>query len=251
MPPDHLSVSQINCWLQCGLKYYFRYVEKREPERQFAALAFGKAIHSALASFHESLKDGKPMPVEGLQRLFRADWAAETTEPLTYANSDTPESLLETGQALLAEYAQVCRFEVAEAEHQFEVPLCDPDTGEVLCDKPLVGIYDLVTPEGIVEFKTAKSVPDTGQLARHLQLSAYAYAFSFKERRMPALTLVHLLKLKKPRVEMTAVVRESKHLRFFTRCAQTVARGIDANIFASNPGWGCANCEYAGVCEEY
>ncbi|RJO60564.1 MAG: PD-(D/E)XK nuclease family protein [Dehalococcoidia bacterium] len=249
--PDYLSVSQITLYLNCSLHYYFRYIEEREPERHFAALAFGKAIHSALASFHESLKDGKPLPVEEFQRLFRADWAAETTEPLYYANSDTPESLLELGQTLLAEYAQVCRFEVVEAEHRFEVPLCDPDTGEVLCDKPLVGIYDLVTPEGIVEFKTAKSVPDAGQLARHLQLSAYAYAFSFKERRMPTLMFVHLLKLKKPRVEMTAVVRENKHLQFFTRCALAVARGIEANIFAPNPGWGCANCEYARVCGEW
>ena len=94
---------------------------------------------------------------------------------LTFSHSDTAESLVTMGQALLAEYVNVCDFEVVDAEHHFEVPLCDPDTGELLTAKSLVGIFDLMTPHGIVELKTAKSVYDPSLFARHLQLSAWLY----------------------------------------------------------------------------
>ena len=145
----------------------------------------------------------------------------------------------------------MCDFEVVEAEHHFEVPLCDLDTGELLTAKSLVGIFDLVTPHGIVELKTTKSVYDPSLFARHLQLSAYAYAYHYMQGKMPTLALVHLLKLKKPRVEITTLKRERKQLLFFLRTAQAVARGIEEEIFAPNPCWQCVGCEYGKACMEW
>ena len=75
--------------------------------------------------------------------------------------------------------------------------LRDPDSGEVLVEKPFVGVFDLRSPTGFVEFKTAKSALDENILSRHLQLSAYAYAYQLMHRKMPSIEVIQFLKLKK------------------------------------------------------
>ena len=44
----HISYSQIFTYLTCSLKYRFRYVLKRAPERIGVSLPFGTAMHRAL-----------------------------------------------------------------------------------------------------------------------------------------------------------------------------------------------------------
>ena len=79
----------------------------------------------------------------------------------------------------------------------------------------------------------------------------YAYAYHYMQGEMPTVTLVHLLKLKKPRVEITMLKRERRQLLFFLRTAQAVARGIEEEIFAPNPGFLCGSCEYGKACMEW
>ena len=249
--PEHLSVSQINCYLNCPRHYMFRYIEKCEPEFIYSALAFGKAMHSALASYNESLQTDAPLKTETVQALFRADWQAETVQPLRFGSTETAESLLATGQTLLAEYVTAKKPEVVACEESFEVMLRDPDNGDVLVEKPFVGVFDLRSSTGFVEFKTAKSALDDNTLSRHLQLSAYTYAYQLIYRKMPTVEVIQFLKLKKaPRIEWCRVVREWRDIRFFLNCAAQVSRGIEKGIFPPNPGWSCANCEHAKVCRE-
>ena len=250
--PEHYSVSQFNCYLQCARKYRFRYVEGREAEFQSSALSFGKAMHSALASYHESIQAGRPLAEAEVQALFRADWEAEAVLPLRFGVGESAETLLALGQALLAQYVAAGPPEVVASEEKFEVLLRDPDTGEVLVDKPFVGVFDLLTPTGFVEFKTARSALDENTLARMLQLSAYAYSYQLKHHRMPQIEVVQFLKLKKtPRIERCQAFREWSDIRFFLDTAAQVVRGIEASIFPANPtGFSCVGCEYAKACRE-
>ena len=135
--PEHLSVSQINCYLNCPRHYMFRYIEKCEPEFIYSALAFGKAMHSALASYNESLQTDAPLKTETVQALFRADWQAETVQPLRFGSTETAESLLATGQTLLAEYVTAKKPEVVACEESFEVMLRDPTTAMCWSRSPL------------------------------------------------------------------------------------------------------------------
>jgi len=88
---------------------------------------------------------------------------------LRFGSSETAESLLTTGQALLADYVAAEKPEVVACEESFEVMLRDPDNGEVLVEKPFVGVFDLRSTTGFVEFKTAKTALDENILSRHLQ----------------------------------------------------------------------------------
>ena len=55
---DHLSSSQLNLYLQCSLKYKFQYVDGLPRPCKASGLAFGSALHSALAWFHKELAAG-------------------------------------------------------------------------------------------------------------------------------------------------------------------------------------------------
>ena len=248
---DYISPSQITYYLGCSLKYYFRYVEEIPGEFLSAALAFGKAVHSALSVWHESAMCEQPITTETLLGVFRADFSAELVEEVRFGKNESTESMTELGQALLLEYAKTCCFEVEGVEQSFKIPLIDPDSGEVLLDKPLHGIYDLLTPDGIVEFKTSRAAPNPDLYDRHLQISAYAYAYRQERGQLPQIKLVSLLKQKKPRVEVTEVNRNENDLKWFVRCAEAVSGGIETGVFAPNPGWQCANCEYRTACKEW
>ncbi len=51
----NLSTSRIHCFFECRRKYYWRYVEKIERDRQApTALSFGSAFHECLESFWKS-----------------------------------------------------------------------------------------------------------------------------------------------------------------------------------------------------
>jgi CRISPR/Cas system-associated exonuclease Cas4 (RecB family) len=248
---DYLSVSQISTYLGCSLKYYFRYVEERPSETFSSALAFGKAVHATLESFHKSLLQGEPLAQSELHDLFRADLSAELSDPTKFKEKESPDSFLELGQALISEYLSTCRFEVEAVEQPFLVPLVHPESGEVLTEKPLHGFYDLLTPEGIVELKTSRSAPSEDLKERRLQLLGYSYAYEASKGKMPKLTLVSLLKQKKPRVEITSLTFQKNDLLSFLYTAKAVERGIKEEIFAPNIGWQCSNCEFAGACRSW
>ena len=57
-PPRVISVSQVNAYLGCPLKYRFQYVDKIPRPWRVAAMAFGSSVHAAVEWFHrERLAD--------------------------------------------------------------------------------------------------------------------------------------------------------------------------------------------------
>lgn len=247
---DHYSISQIQMYLSCGLKYFFRYVERKKPESVSAALIFGRAIHATLAAIHEGIIAGHPLHEDEVKRTFRADLTAEFAGE-NNAVADGEIELRDTGQVLVAAYAQSPVQGVIAAESAFEVPLADPERGVPFTTKPLVGYLDALTRDGFVEFKTAKSAPSDALVERHLQLSAYSYAYAAMYGKEPRATLVTLLKLKKPRVEVSTVTRDRQDIRWFLHAAKQAVRGIEHEIFAPNPGWQCSTCEFRSACLDW
>lgn len=57
MKPRNLSASSAKTYLQCALKYYFRYEDKKPRQGKTDALAFGIAIHEAMEKAHELVSE--------------------------------------------------------------------------------------------------------------------------------------------------------------------------------------------------
>jgi putative RecB family exonuclease len=249
---ETISASRITCYLQCPRKFAFRYIEKLPVTEKPAALAFGSAVHSALQHFHEERMAGRTAKAEEIVFLFQSDWAAALVDDLNFKEGEDAKSMQTLGEALIRAYvAEHGELAVKAVESPFEVALADPATGEVLGPN-LKGIFDLILDGDIVtEIKTAGRAYDAGTLARHLQLSAYHYAYRMLHGRSPLMKVTALMKQKKPRVERYEAIRTAEDDAFFVRLAAEVVRGIEAGIFPPNPGWPCGDCEFAEPCSKW
>jgi putative RecB family exonuclease len=250
---DHLSVSQINVYLACPLKYRFQYVDEIPRAFTSSSLLFGIAIHSTLAWWHQKRIDGESVSREDTHRVFRADWFSQKTDlPILFKPKETEKALIEKGQALLALYAGEYDSRIpCDAEFRFEVPLVDMKSGEVL-DLPLLGYMDLLEEaDTVVEFKTAARSLNERDLRQHLQLTAYAYAYQVLFEQIPNLRLVSLMKTKRPRVEYLKTERNEKDFRRFFLLAREVLKGIRNGVFYPNGSWMCDGCEYWEACQKW
>ena len=209
-PPRTISVSQVNAYLGCSLKYRFQYVDKIPRPWRVAAMAFGSSVHAAVEWFHKERLAGRSPELTQVLQVFDADWYAQNVEPLVFSEKESKDSLAEKGRQMLQLYVESQDGTKPVAVEQFfELDLADPETGEVL-DVRLRGVIDLVEEgETLVDLKTAGRTLEQGGLERHLQLSTYALAFFLLHGSIPKLRLDMLLKTTKPRLERHETTRLS------------------------------------------
>ncbi len=247
-----LSISQVQAWLGCPLKYRFQYVDQLPRPWRVAAMAFGTSVHAAIEWFHrERLAGGTPEIGKAVE-ILDADWFAQNVEPLVFSEKEDAESLREKGHVLLTKYlAVMAGARPAAVESPFALDLYDPETGEDL-GIHFRGIIDLVE-EGdvLVDVKTAGRMLENGGLERHLQLSAYALAFFLLHGVIPKLRLDILLKLKAPRIEQLPTERSLPDLAWTSRLIARTARAIEQGHFFPNPSWRCSECEYFQHCQAW
>jgi putative RecB family exonuclease len=247
---EPLSVSQVQSYLACPLKYRFQYVDQLEKPWRAAALAFGTSVHAAVEWFHKERLAGRSPDLHSVLAMFDADWYAANLEPLVFSPQDSQESLAKKGREMLTLYVGQVHGDLPTGiEEPFEIDLVDPETGEDL-DVRLRGYVDLVEADGtVVDLKTAARSIAQGDLERHLQLSVYALVEYLYKGVVPALRLDMLLKTKVPRFERHATTRALQDLSWTAKLVQAVAGAIRARSFPPNPSWKCGECEYFAHCQ--
>lgn len=256
LPPSEplvLSPTKVTTYLQCPRKYRFRYVEHREPEFRSVHLAFGAAVHSAIAFWHEERLAGRDPPMDRVLRTFRADWEAQKTQGVRPEELVDQAELVAKGAALVQLFCE--DFEdfkgerVVAVEQGFEVDLADPATEEVVPGVRLRGYLDLVLADGtIVEVKTAAKMPSAAAVRQQLQGTAYALAYGVGHDPPPKLLYVYLLKTKQPALKRMPTERTVAEQSWFVGLAREVAGAIRAEAFPPIPGWQCGGCEYRRAC---
>ena len=68
-PVSHWSYSALNTYLQCPMRYKFRYVEHAPEERFGACFAFGRAFHAVLSQRAIFLKNVPANPPNSLSSI--------------------------------------------------------------------------------------------------------------------------------------------------------------------------------------
>jgi putative RecB family exonuclease len=251
-PPRTISVSQVNAYLACPLKYRFQYVDKIPRPWRVAAMAFGTSVHAAVEWFHRERLASRKADLTEVLKVFDADWYAQNVEPLVFSERESKDSLAEKGRAMLQIYVESTNGTRPVAVEQFfELDLADPETGEVL-DVRLRGVIDLVEEgDTLVDLKTAGRTLEHGGLERHLQLSTYALAFLLQHGVIPKLRLDMLLKTAKPRLERHETTRSVEDLGWTARLIHEVSLAIETEHFFPNPSWRCTDCEYFAHCQQW
>ncbi|HOX44559.1 MAG TPA: PD-(D/E)XK nuclease family protein [Myxococcota bacterium] len=253
----HISASALTTYLTCPAAYRFRYILQLKPTHRPGPLAFGGAVHEALAQFYIALRDKKPEPsLEAIQAAFSAALKRSFAEspPVLLDNDQTEDSLLETGTSLLKVFHEAAPrpYRVVGVEEPFSVEIHDPETGEVPPVK-LVGAFDVVAREEngqyvIIEHKTAGKRWAEDRLANDNQVTAYTLAAPSMGLGDASVQLQVLLKTKAPAMAIHKLTRSDQDQRDFLRVACGVLKAVDAGAFYPIKGWQCRSCVFAGPC---
>jgi putative RecB family exonuclease len=259
-PTLKISVTQIKQYLRCSRAYELRYVRGVAPAFLPVPLAFGSAIHAALAAFYGLTRATGAVPgLERLQQVFTDAWTKASTGPVPLqVDQDDDDKLgeqLDKGIAMLGifyEYAVAQPLPVVDLiEHGFTVDVHDPDTGEVLEEK-LTGVIDLVLQEDghrvICEHKSSARKFSLDQLRYDIQPTAYAFAAEAQGWGEVGLRYQILTKTKKPALQVEEIHRDEQDREDFLRTVVGVLRAIDCGAFFPVRGWQCKGCQYGHAC---
>lgn len=163
--PRSLSYSQIDLYTRCPAAWERRYVHGVKDVS--APLTFGSCFAAALEAEHRGA-DGDVAWV----RAYAAEQAAGNLPP----GSPT----IEMGLRLLALYRQRGVL-TGQPEHHWSLYLPNRDAVPV----PIVGVFDLVEADGVMEAKTGQTKWDQGRCDASLQGQLYAWAYTRTVGRKP------------------------------------------------------------------
>ncbi len=247
---DHLSASQINLYLQCGLKYRFQYVDLLPRPFKSSGLVFGSVVHSTIEWFHKQRKQGKQVSLERLFKILESDWFCQKLDnEIRYKEGEEESKMLLTAKEMLSLYFQSSLGGVVDAEYPFRVPLISPSTRERL-GIALEGFIDLIEEgEVLTEFKTSGKTMDTKNVDDLLQLTIYGYAYKTlfgKEPRL--LRVVNFVKTRTPKMVVLETGREQKDYERLFYLAREVLKGIKTGVFFPRESFMCKDCEYENLC---
>jgi putative RecB family exonuclease len=247
---DHLSYSQVNTYMTCALRYKLQYVDKIPPAFTAASLAFGSAIHEAVAAFYQTRLEGDELRPDQMLDVYRDTW--RQAEKVKFSNGDNEEKLAEKAEQLLNVFhaSSDPSIQVLGVEEFFELPL-----GGL---PPVHGYIDLIeqSRDGIVtivDLKTAAKKLSDATAQQNLQLTAYslgAEALGFDPATL-SLRLDVLLKTKNPEMVKYETRRTEDDRHRFIKLLYSVWSGIEREVWFPRVDWHCSQCAWAKECAEW
>lgn len=245
-----VSASRMTCWLQCRLKFFFRYI-KQITKPPTPALHVGSVVHLVLQNWNMSRWKKHVFEIERFKNLFDKNWAEQPAN-IDWNNEETAQK--NTAWGLLETYFAETPIRANEMPEAVEVPI-DADLSKHGLPT-LIGVLDLVRAGGrIVDFKTSAKTP-TPLEATHLnevQMSCYSVLYREATGKPEAgRELHHLVKTKQPKLVITNLepMKSSEQVRLF-RLADSYQEGLAREDFVPSPGFQCAGCEFLNECRAW
>ena len=241
-----VSASRLNCWLQCRLKFYFRYVLKLTKPKT-TALHFGSVVHLVLQQWNLTRWRRQPFEIDKLKQVFDAGWLDQGEIDW---DGEEPEQK-NSAWNVLEKYFTDTPIKADEMPEAVEVPVEADLTQHGL--PVLIGVLDLVRAGGrIVDFKTAAKTPDTDMALHQNGVQLDCYSVLYREatgKRESGRELHHLVKTKLPKLVITPAepMLEYQRSRLF-RLMEDYVDGLDRGDFIPAPGFGCMGCEFMSEC---
>ena len=172
--PRSLSPTCIDSFLNCTLKFFYRYHTKEQDLGDTEAMRFGSAVHAALEFMNKRLMFGEP-----LSQQLCEESALKFIEYAAQQRISNPE-LIKEGQDLVRArlYKHNPNYPVKATELNFYQLQVTTDRGV-----PLNGIIDLVQEMSpntalIIDYKTSRKAKTLNEARKDVQLSMYDYMFS-------------------------------------------------------------------------
>ena len=244
----HWSVSAFNCYLQCPMRYNFRYVEHAPVERTGVCLPFGRAYHSVLS---ERALKGAVFMLKDAQESFAVYFKSETdaSEELVYKPEETFDSCLQKGFDMLKVVLDNWQddYAVKSVAETFSVDV-------PALHRPIVGEFDMVVTDGkdeaIVDWKTSSAKWPTGKADRELQATVYCYAYRKRHGQTPLFRYDVCTKAKQPTVSSWYTMRSADELQRMEWLVNRIERSVENGVFYPNESvMNCGECPYRERCK--
>ena len=246
-----VSASRLSLYLQCRLKFFFRYVLKLKKPKT-ASLHVGNSVHSALKAWNKARWLKKPLTLKELHDEFSKAWADNTEGSVNWEPGEEDEEKT-TGWRLCDTYIR----------QSGAMANIKPDAVEVSIEADLskhglprlIGILDLVQEGDIIDFKTSASTPNSSSV-EHLhetQTSSYAVLYRHNTgKKETGIELHHLVKLKNPKLCVTDLppMTEQQEHRLF-HLMDTYYEELGRAEFYPSPSFACMGCEFFGECRRW
>jgi putative RecB family exonuclease len=119
----------------------------------------------------------------------------------------------------------------------------------------LIGVLDLVQAGKIIDYKTIGQTPNAEKVAHTNEVQTSGYAVLYREstgKRETGIELHHLVKLKNPKLVITALdpMNEHQQTRLF-HLMEAYVDGLERRDFVPSPGLQCASCEFFNECRKW
>jgi putative RecB family exonuclease len=247
-----VSSSRLGTFLQCRLKFYFRYVAQIKKAKT-AALFLGNAVHETLKAWNKTRwKENRLLSLKELHDEFSKAWAEQSKEePVNWEGEEEAEKL--TGWRLLETYMRQYGLYLSIKPEAVEVPI-EADLVNHGLPK-LVGVLDLVQQRRVVDYKTSGTTPKEEQAAHTHEVQTCTYAVLYREangQRELGIELHSLVKLKNPKLSIIELppMSDSQQTRLF-HLMEAYVEGLERKDFVPSPGFGCMSCEFFNECRRW
>ena len=246
-----VSASRLTLFLQCRLKFFFRYVAGLTKPKT-AALHVGTAVHAVLKAWNKARWKHQPLTLKELHDEYSKAWADMGEEPVRWEPGEAAEEK-QTGWRLVETYIRESNIPANSKPEAVEVPV---ETDLHQHGLPiLIGVLDLVQAGKIIDYKTIGQTPNAEKVAHTTEVQTSGYAVLYREatgKQETGIELHHLVKLKNPKLVITALEPMSDHqqTRLF-HLMEAYVDGLERRDFIPSPGLQCASCEFFNECRAW
>ena len=246
-----VSASRLNLFLQCRLKFFYRYVAGIKKAKT-PALHVGSAVHSVLKSWNKARWKNQPLTLKDLHDEYSKAWADVGDEPVQWEPGEEDEEK-KTGWRLVETYIRESNIPANSKPEAVEVPV---ETDLHHHGLPtLIGVLDLVQAGKIIDYKTSGQTPNAEKVAHTTESQTSIYAVLYRDatgKRETGIELHHLVKLKNPKLVITTLepMSEQQQTRLF-HLMEAYVDGLDRRDFIPSPGLQCMSCEFFNECRQW
>jgi hypothetical protein len=247
-----VSPSRLSTFLQCRLKFFFRYVSgiSKPPS---PALHVGTAVHAVLQQWNRARWRGVPMNAAAVDQEMEIAWNNQRGDDQPVNWDGKEEVHWESALALVTAYLRDTPIPATEKPEAVEVGV-EMKLGVGL--PTLVGIIDLVRQGGrIVDFKTSGQTPNPDKV-RHtteIQTTSYGMLYRATTGKLESAVEIHtIVKLKTPKVVITESPSVTdRQIDRFNRLIASYVRGVAQEDWVPSPGLQCVACEFFNECRRW
>ncbi|MDZ4405936.1 PD-(D/E)XK nuclease family protein [Prosthecobacter sp.] len=248
---EKISASRLSLFLQCRLKFYFRYV-LRLPKPKTPSLHLGSAVHTVLKTWNKARWLQQPLSLKAVHQTYLKAWADTTEGPVQWEPGEE-EADKTTGWRLCDTYLRESHVPADLKPDAVEVPVEADLTSHGL--PRLIGVLDLVQQRQIIDYKTASSTPNPDKAAHSNEIQTSSYSELYRHNTGAIETgvqLHHLVKLKNPKVVITTLppMRPPQQTRLFKQM-EAYLDGLQRQHFVPSPGMQCLSCEFFNECRRW